>query len=193
MIPHPLVSRAAEGSLPEWAVAGDRRRAHMARVAELMATWADALDLDAGDRTRWVAAAHLHDALRDEDPGVLRQSVSPAERTLPGPVLHGPAAAERIRVAGVLDGELLLAIAWHTLGDRRFGPLGRALYVADFLEPGRTYLPEWRAELRGRMPDDLDQVTLEVARARMGRGLERDAPLQARTVDFWNVLVREAA
>ncbi len=190
---HPLVSRAAEGSLPEWAVAGDPRRAHMARVAELMAAWADGLGLDAAARTRWVAAAHLHDALRDEDPALLRGTVPPAERTLPDEVLHGPAAAERIRVEGVLDGELLLAVGWHTLGDPRFGALGRALYVADFLEPGRTYLPEWRAELRGRMPDALDDVALEVARARMGRGLERGAPLQARSVDFWNVLVREAA
>jgi len=189
--PHPLVSRAAEGHLPEWAVAGDRRRAHMARVAELMGAWADGLGLTAGERVRWVAAAHLHDALRDEDPTVLRQRVPPAERALPGPVLHGPAASERLRVAGVLDGELLLAIAWHTVGDARFGPLGRALYVADFLEPGRSYLPEWRAELRGRMPGALDQVTLEVARARVGRGLERGAALQARTVDFWNRLVGE--
>lgn len=193
MIPHPVVSRAAEGSLPDWAIAGDRRRAHMARVAELMGNWADTLGLTTDDRTRWVAAAYLHDALRDEDPTVLRRRVPPVERPLPGPVLHGPAAAERLRIDGVLDGELLLAVAWHTLGDPRFGPLGRALYVADFLEPGRSYLPEWRAELRGRMPGALDEVTLEVARARMGRGLERGAPVQARTVDFWNVLVGEGA
>ena len=193
MTPHPLVSRAAEGRLPEWAVAGDARRAHMSRVAALMGRWADALRLDAVDRTRWVAAAQLHDALRDEDPSVLRRGVPPAERTLPDPVLHGPAVAERIRVAGVLDGELLLAIGWHTLGDRRFGALGRALYVADFLEPGRNHAPEWRAALRARMPDALDEVTLEVARARLTHRLERRTPLPARTVDFWNVLVGEVA
>lgn len=193
MTPHPVVSRAAQGTLPEWAVAGEQRRAHMTRVAELMAAWAESLGLKAEDRVRWAAAAYLHDALRDEDPAVLRERVSPAERSLPGAVLHGPAAAERLRIDGVLDGELLLAVAWHTVGDPRFGPLGRALYVADFLEPGRSYVPEWRAELRSRMPAALNDVTFEVARARLGRGLDRGAPLQTRTVSFWNRLVEERA
>ena len=158
----------------------------MARVASLLDGWAEAIGLDDAERVAWRALGYLHDALRDEAPEVLRERVSPADRLLPGPLLHGPAAAEQLRIAGVEDGALLTAIAWHTVGDPRFGAVGRALYVADFLEPGRTYLPEWREELRARMPHDLDSVTRDVARARIGRGLERNAAIQPRTIAFWN-------
>ena len=165
----------------------------MARVAALLDRWAAALGLGEAERLRWRAVGYLHDVLRDEDADVLRERVSPAERELPGPLLHGPAAAERLRVDGIEDGEVLTAVAWHTVGDSRFRALGRALYAADFLEPGRSYLPEWREELRARMPQELDQVTQEVARARIGRGLERGGEILPRTVSFWNSLVGAVA
>ncbi len=190
---HPIVAEAAEGRLPGWAVAGEKRTAHMSRVAALLDGWAQERGLDDVARTTWRALGYLHDALRDEVPEVLRERVSPAERLLPGPLLHGPAAAEQLRIDGVEDGELLTAVAWHTLGDPRFESMGRALYAADFLEPGRTYLPEWREERRGRMPQELDAVTREVARARIGRGLERNGRIHPRTIDFWNALVGDAS
>ena len=52
---HPIIVAAAEGDLPDWAVAGDKRRAHMARVSELLGQWADALELNPDDRLRWRA------------------------------------------------------------------------------------------------------------------------------------------
>lgn len=192
MSPSRILEHAAEGRLPDWAVASDERRAHMDRVAELLGSWAGSLGLDDEERPRWLAAAHLHDALRDEDPETLRPRVPPDCRELPGPLLHGPAAAERLRVDGMEDGELLTAVAFHTVGDPRFGRLGRALYAADFLEPGRPYRPDWRAELRGRMPDDLHAVVLEIARSRIAHRLECGDPIVPRTLAFWNRLVEGA-
>ena len=58
------------------------------------------------------------------------------------------------------------AVAFHTLGHPGLDTAGVALYAADFLEPGRAVRADWRASLRGRMPDELDDVVLEVARAR---------------------------
>jgi len=185
---HPVVVAAASGALPEWAVATDRRRAHMERVRDLLDAWATELGLEEEDRIRWRSVGLLHDALRDEDPERLRVRVPPSLRSLPGPLLHGPAAAERLRVDGVLDGELLRAVAYHTVGDAAFGRLGRALYAADFLEPGRDFLPEWRAELRGRMPEELDRVVFEIARARIANLVERGSPVHERTIGFWNAL-----
>jgi HD superfamily phosphohydrolase YqeK len=187
------VESAAEGRLPDWAVASDERRAHMDRVADLLGSWAASLGLDDEERVRWRAAGHLHDALRDEDPEILRPRVPPDVRGLTGALLHGPAAAERLRVDGVEDGELLTAVAFHTVGDPRFARLGRALYVADFLEPGRPYRPDWRAALRDRMPDELDAVVVEILRARIEHRLERCEPILPRTMAFWNRLVEEKA
>lgn len=191
MKPNRIVEDAAEGRLPEWAVASEERRAHMQRVTDLLGAWADQLGLDEVERARWRAAGNLHDALRDEDPEELRARVPPALRELPGPLLHGPAAAERLRVDGVDDGELLAAVSFHTVGSAGFGRLGRALYAADFLEPGRPFRPDWRAELRGRMPAALDDVVVEIVRSRIIHRLEGGGRILPRTVDFWNRLVED--
>ena len=52
---HPWVEAAARGVLPDWAVARKKRRAHMARVAELLREWSEARGDDAQDVERWSA------------------------------------------------------------------------------------------------------------------------------------------
>lgn len=188
---HPIVAAAAEGTLPGWAVAGAGRREHMERVAALLDSWASALGLSDEERCRWRAAGYLHDALRDEDPDALRDHVPEEFRALPGPMLHGPAAAARLRAAGVTDEDLLSAVALHTVGGAELRSLGRALYAADFLEPGRALHEEWRASLRARMPSGLDRVVFELVRARIGHLLEQGAQVPSQTVGFWNALVTE--
>ncbi len=163
--PSPLVRAAARGELPEWARATPKRREHIARVAALMREWAEALGLPADDADRWAAAGTLHDALRDADPDELRPLVPEEFRHLPGKLLHGPAAAARLE--GQADEELAQAVRCHTLGSPSFGRLGRALYLADFLEPGRTFEREWTASLRARMPGELDAVLREVVARRV--------------------------
>lgn len=186
---HPRIAAAAEGVLPPWAEVGARRVEHIGRVATLMAEWGGALGLSDEDRARWRASAWLHDALREARPETLREGVPESLRGLPGSVLHGPAAAERLRREGVEDESVLRAVAYHTIGHPELDDMGRALYAADFLEPGRPFLTEQRATLRARMPQALDEVVRDVARIRIRHLLERDAPLQPHTVAFWNVLV----
>ncbi|HLL84730.1 MAG TPA: HD domain-containing protein [Longimicrobium sp.] len=160
----PLVEAAARGELPEWTRAGPKRRAHMGRVAALMRQWAEALPLPQRDVVRWTATGWLHDVLREADPEELRPHMPLLFRPLPGKLLHGPAAAERLR--DDLDPEMCEAIRFHTLGSPRFGRLGRALYLADFLEPGRTFDPAYTESLRARMPGDMDAIFREVVRLR---------------------------
>lgn len=178
----PLVRAAARGELPEWAVASEKRRAHISRVADLMGEWAGALGLPADERERWRAAGWLHDALRDETPEALRAQVGPELRELHGKLLHGPAAAARLD--GHADEELRDAVRYHTLGSARFGRLGRALYLADFLEPGRTFAPEWTASLRARMPAAMDDVLREVVRSRVQHVSESGSTLHPETRAF---------
>lgn len=184
--------RASDGDLPAWAVAGDSRRSHMGRVSTLLGAWADQLELSSEDCVRWKAAGFLHDALRDAAPEALRRRLPPTLTDLPDPILHGPAAAEQLRIDGVMDGELLRAISWHTVGDRDFGLMGRALYCADFLEPGRSFLLEWREARRERMPSEVNAVTREIAGARIGNVVEREGTILPRTVAFWKRLVEDS-
>ena len=160
----------------------------MERVAALLSSWGEAYGLEEGERLRWAALGYLHDAVREDDPETLRPRVPPAFAHLPGKLLHGPAAAERLRMEGVEDGEFLNAVAFHTLGHPRLARMGRALYAADFLEPGRDLLNAWRAELRERMPGELDTVVRQVLRARIGHLVELGSPLRPETVAFWNAL-----
>ena len=172
--------------LPDWAVVKPKRLAHIERVATLIASWADALALDEHEKKRWVSAAWLHDALRDEKPDVLRSMVAPEFADWPAPLLHGPACAQKIRDGGAADDPLLLAISYHTVGHPGLDAAGRALYLADFLEPGRNFDPIGRAVLRARMPHDQDAVLRTVLQSRITHIISSHNKIRSETVAFWN-------
>ena len=180
---HPLVEAAAEGRLPDWAAVRPARRRHIEGVLALMDRWAGDLNLDGLQRKRWRAAAMLHDSLRDADPETLVEA-----EDLPPRLRHGPAAAARLRGAGVEDAELLEAVRYHTLGWSGWGHLGRFLYLADYLEPGRAWQPAHNASLRARLPADHEQVLRAVCAGRLSERIRRGGALRSESVDFWNSL-----
>ena len=188
-MPHPIVQAAASGDLPEWAQASEGRRAHMARVSQLLRSWAGQRGEIDQEVVRWAALGFLHDMMRDADPAVMRAMVDPTFASLTDKALHGPAAAVHLRECGVEDAELVHAVERHTLGSREFLDLGKALYAADFLEPGRKTAGEWQAGLRARLPSELEVVVKEIAGARIGYLIERGRPIRAETADFWNSMV----
>jgi len=185
---HPLIKRASKGVLPDWAVVRPRRQEHMARVAELLGGWAREREESPGEEARWIAVGFLHDVLRDEGHETLRGNVDAPFRDLPGKILHGPAAAWRLKNEGVEDQDFLQAITYHTLGSPEFGTLGFALFAADFLEPGREIREDWRAGLREGAPANLEEVVREILAARIGYLLEKGRPLHPQTLAFWNRL-----
>lgn len=182
-----VIRAAARGEMPAWAEVTPARREHIERVAALLEEWADRAGLDPADRERWVAAGRLHDALRDADPERLSREVPAELRGLAAPLLHGPAVAERLK--GEADAEFLTAVGYHTLGHPSFGRLGKALYLADFLEPGRDFETEWRDTLRQRMPGELEAVTVEVLAARIAHLVRERKPMRPETAAFWSALV----
>jgi HD superfamily phosphohydrolase YqeK len=173
--------------LPSWAVVGPERAGHIARVAALMESWAQAAGRSVEERARQHRAAVLHDALRDADPQTLRAHVGEAER-LPPALWHGPAAAAFAARHGEKDEGVLAAVRWHTLGWREWDEVGKALYLADYLEPGRTHDAE-RSALADRVPGEFDAVLRDVAARRMGWLLRTGRPIARQTWDFWNGLV----
>ncbi|CAN5851377.1 hypothetical protein BH23GEM9_BH23GEM9_17940 [soil metagenome] len=188
MDPAALIDAAADGRLPEWAAVGRLRLAHLERVAALLGQWAEALDLPADECRRWRAAGYLHDVLRDAEPGELRPLVPPPLRHVSGRLLHGPAAAERLRQDGVEDESLLRAVGYHTIGHPDLDQLGRALFMADYMEPGRKYEPARLAALRARMPEAHAEVLKEVLHSRIERLLKEGRPIRTETAAFWNAI-----
>ena len=173
--------------LPAWAQVGDKRRAHIARVTALLDSWAGAMTLDADEAQRWHDAGAWHDALRDAPDAELRALASTsAFADAPVNLLHGPAAAALLRQAGETRGELLMAIEWHTVGNPAWGRAGRALFMADFLEPGRGFMRADRAFLATLLPRDFDGVFRQVVRMRMEWTLREGNSLFPETVALWN-------
>jgi 2-amino-4-hydroxy-6-hydroxymethyldihydropteridine diphosphokinase len=185
---HPILKAAAKGELPPWAQVDDKRYAHMRRVADLMGNWAAELGKSRVERERWRAVAFLHDALKNASNRELRIIVPERFARMPGPVLHGPAVAVRLRVEGVRDRGVLKAVTYHTLGHFSLGRIGKALYAADFLEPGRNLRNKWRAGLRASMPEEFDEVVREILRARIQHLLVKGRPIRRETFGFWNRL-----
>lgn len=163
-------------NLPPWAEVTPERRAHIERVAALVAEWAAAMHVSQHERARWLKAAYLHDALRD------------AGQLANAELAHGPAAADRASREGESDRGVLDAVRFHSRGYAGWDDVGRMLYLADFLEPGRPFDAPDRRSLTGRVPRERDDVLREVARRRIAWVLRSGWALLPETVEFWNAL-----
>ncbi|MBV9879861.1 MAG: hypothetical protein JO180_05155 [Gemmatirosa sp.] len=172
--------------LPEWAQVSDKRRAHIGRVTALLARWAEAMACDPDEATAMRDVGAWHDALRDAPEALLRElsgdAASPVE------LLHGPAVATLLARQGEQRAEVLDAVRWHTIGSAAWGRVGRALYMADFLEPGRKFASADRAFLAAHVPNDFDGVLRQVVRMRMEWSLREGLEVFPETAGLWNAV-----
>lgn len=173
-------------ALPEWAIATPKRREHIGRVTALLDQWATALDITAPERSAWHDAGLLHDALRDAEEPLLRELSRDAQA--PVEILHGPAAASHLESLGETRRDVLDAIRWHTLGNPGWGRTGQALFMADFLEPGRKFMVSERAWLAHLVPDDFAGVFRQVVKSRLEWSLREGKGLHPETVAMWNAV-----
>jgi HD superfamily phosphohydrolase YqeK len=160
--------------LPEWAQATKKRRAHVRRMVALLNEWADEMDVSQEERRRWLTACWLHDALRDAE--------------LPDGISHGHAAAELAASHGESDRGVLSAVRYHSVGHGRWDDVGKMLYLADFLEPGRKSRRKQRAQLARRVPRDPEGVLRQILAHQISSRIRRQRPVNARTIEFWNSL-----
>lgn len=175
---------------PTWACIKKRRRAHVARVAALCDAWADAMNVSDGERARWQRAVALHDALKDA-PSDLLERLAPDSWDEPA-LRHGPAAAVRAAQDGESDRGVLDAVHFHSVGYREWDTVGHILFLADYLEPGRSYHTARHTALLERVPVDMASVLREVAAARIASVVRSGRCLVEETVEFWNDLVSKS-
>jgi HD superfamily phosphohydrolase YqeK len=170
--------------LPAWSITSSKRREHIGRVVALLSRWAVALSLDAREARAWHDAGAWHDALRDAEERALREMTGEGQR--PVGLLHGPAAAMKLERDGEPRRDVLDAIRWHTVGSATWSRTGRALYMADFLEPGRSFMQADRAFLADQVPVAFDATFRQVVRMRLEWVLREGKGLTNETVALWN-------
>lgn len=176
----------APDALPVWAQASPKRRAHIGRVVALLRRWTIELELSDDESSRWVTAGLLHDALRDAPETTLRSLTG--DSTRPVELLHGPAAAVRAEQDGERRRDVLEAVRYHTIGRVDWARTGRALYLADFLEPGRPFLIAERASLAARVAHDFEGAYRQGVRLRIEWSLSQGGELFPETVALWNAV-----
>lgn len=186
MTPEPQSSPELRPTIPAWAVMTPERTAHVHRVAQLVYEWAEEISVPDSERNRWLRAVWLHDALRDATPEELARWAPSATGSLE--LRHGPASAARAKGEGEVDRGVLDAVRYHSVGLAEWDMVGRILYCADYLEPGRSHDRERRAELAARLPRDVSGVLREVARDRLARIVRKGWPIPEPTYRFWNSL-----
>jgi protein-S-isoprenylcysteine O-methyltransferase Ste14/HD superfamily phosphohydrolase YqeK len=163
-----------EFTLPEWAEVGRRRREHIERVVALLEEWAEEMGVPDRERDRWLKAGWLHDALRDA--------------RLDDGMAHGPAAADRAARDGESDRGVLDAIRYHSSGYAGWDDVGKMLYLADYLEPGRKRNGKENVTLTASVPSQRDQVLRKIVSYEIRRRVGDGRPVDPLTLAFWEVI-----
>lgn len=172
--------------LPDWARVSEKRAGHIQRVTALLNSWAAAMRLPPAEARAFLDAGALHDALRDAPEAELRELADDLESPLG--LLHGPAAASMLKRNGESRADILDAVRYHTIGHVRWGIVGRALYMADFLEPGRKFMRQDRYFLALEVPNSFDAVFRQVVRMRLEWTVREGNHIFPETVALWNSL-----
>ena len=172
--------------LPPWARVTEKRAEHIQRVTNLLGAWAATMRLEAKEARAFMDAGLLHDALRDAPENELRAITG--DRTSPVGLLHGPAAAITLEQHGETRRDLLDAIRYHTVGHVGWSRVGKALYMADFLEPGRKFSRQDRYFLSLQVPTNFDGVYRQVVRMRLEWTVREGNHIFPETVELWNAL-----
>jgi HD superfamily phosphohydrolase YqeK len=181
---------------------GAARRAHVESVAAAIGVLARSWPPDR--RAAAVRAAWLHDAFRsapvEEAVAAIR---SAGEEPDPWALRHVPvllhaqaAAAWAPGATGESDPQVLLAVRHHPTGHPEWADVGRALYVADFCEPGRAFAGRLgTARMLERAAEDagsLAAVAREVLVLRLRRAVDDGRPIHPDTVRTWNAWLGRA-
>ncbi len=144
----------------------------------------------------WLAGL-LHDCARElpaadlvraaDRRGLLDQAGAPLPELLHA--LVGAAVARE--ELGIEDEEVLSAIARHTTGEAGMGAVELAVFVADYVEPGRSF--PGVEEVRRVAEESLSRAALLALEQTVSRLAEAGRPVDARSVRALDDLRRRAA
>jgi predicted HD superfamily hydrolase involved in NAD metabolism len=174
---------------------GDKALRHCEAVADSAAALAALYD---ADRDAARLAGLLHDWCKETGRDDLLAAaqragieITTVDRVRPY-LLHGPVGAAELEESFPrLPVRILRAVSVHTFGAEDMTDLDRVVYVADMIEPHRTY--EGVEELREQVGHVALAELMRLAYARsITHLIQKRKPLHPRTLAVWNALVAAA-
>ncbi len=141
-------------------------------------------------------AGWIHDAAKELPPGALLTraralgcAIRPVDQACPG-LLHGAVAVALARQElGIDDPLITSAVLYHTTGHPEMSRADKAFYLADLIEPSRTYA--WIDQARALAADDLDQALLFAVTFQVRRLLARGIIVDPRGIELHNRLLQD--
>ena len=105
-------------------------------------------------------------------------------------LLHGPLAVPILQEQyGVLDADVLGAVAYHTTAHAGMTPLQKLLFVADKIEPHKRARATAVDRVAVLADDDLDAALLAYIEYHMAYAIETGWPLHPNTIAARNELI----
>ncbi len=145
------------------------------------------------DEKKAAAAGLLHDIAKDlsksERNALIKKykiEMTPLEEASPE-LLHGKLGALILAENGITNEKILSAVECHTMGADNMSKLDKIVYLADLIEPKRSF--NGVKKLRFYAARDLDIALFESMKASMLRVLKSDKAIHPKTVDAYNHLL----
>ena len=155
--------RLAKEKLPE------KRYNHSLRVAETAIKLAEIYD---GDTSKAELAGVLHDFCKYDDLGE---------------ILHGPVCAAIMEHEyGINDEEVLMAIKYHTTGRQQMTKTEKLIFIADYIEPGRTIPGVDDIRDMAYNQGSLDKTIYEISKRTVLFLIQKDITVYNKTIDCLN-------
>ncbi len=175
--------RLAKEKLPE------KRYNHSLRVAETAIKLAEIYD---GDTSKVELAGVLHDFCKYDDLGKMYQIVRQYELgndllSYGSEILHGPVCAAIMEHEyGINDEEVLMAIKYHTTGRQQMTKTEKLIFIADYIEPGRTIPGVDDIRDMAYNQGSLDKTIYEISKRTVLFLIQKDITVYNKTIDCLN-------
>lgn len=164
-----------------------KRYEHSMGVAVMAKELAERLG---ADPDKAYLAGVVHDIAKELNPSELYDycerngiEISQIEKNNPQ-LLHAPAGARMLRSYGICDDDIENAVRYHTVGREGMSLLERIIYLADMLEPSRSF--EGVEELRELCDKDFEAAFLMTLRRSIEWNLEKGCLIHEGTLKAWN-------
>ncbi|MGL4662764.1 MAG: bis(5'-nucleosyl)-tetraphosphatase (symmetrical) YqeK [Culicoidibacterales bacterium] len=120
-----------------------KRNEHIARVVEMAHTLAEIYQLSEKEHNQLITSAWLHDSTKDFSDSQLESIIEKENSDLlkfPKPIWHSFASAILGRdFFRIEDTDVFDAVFYHTIGNESLNIVGQLLFLADYIEVGRTF------------------------------------------------------